>query len=286
MKAPALLTALLLFPGFVPAAENGTGDHGDAPNIRLTLSGAPPTAIRLDARHVPLRQVLDAIAGQTGVRIHYPTVPHEFVSVQCGGETLKQVMECLLGSEADLIFHYSGNDPKSRPTDVWVLESSFGPNKNHGATSGQCAPDSASAQTENADAAEKPATDAREKAGPIRDLVAMASADDPVQRAQALSQLAAEPGADDGVARKTLESALADQDAEVRAQAVYGLSRLDGPAATAVLQAALHDSDVSVRLMAVDSAGDDVALLHEALVDSDENVRGAAEAKIAALYGP
>jgi HEAT repeat protein len=104
----------------------------------------------------------------------------------------------------------------------------------------------------------------------------MAAVSDAAQKLEGLSRLAGQGAADDAAVRQTLERALSDEDPNARAQALYGLARLEGAGAVGMLQDALHDSDVSVRLMAVDSAGHDAqgaALLQQALGDADETVR-------------
>ena len=81
-----------------------------------------------------------------------------------------------------------------------------------------------------------------------------------------------------------LQAALTDRDAEIRAQAVFGLSRQDSTDKDHILYEALRDKSADVRLAAVSSADRDdpqsQVMLHEALADSDETVRAAAGYKL------
>ena len=104
-------------------------------------------------------------------------------------------------------------------------------------------------------------------------LLHLATADDPEQRADAIAQLAAHSPVKNGAVRQTLTVALQDESAEVRAQAVFGLAGNKDAWATSAIETALKDEDLNVRLMAVDSAGDNAQLLHSALSDADETVR-------------
>ena len=89
--------------------------------------------------------------------------------------------------------------------------------------------------------------------------------------------------AGDASVRTVLEEALADNYANVRAQAISSLARSEGDDATAALQVALNDSDASVRLMAVDSMGNNTALLQQALTDNDATVRELAKIRLESL---
>ena len=117
-------------------------------------------------------------------------------------------------------------------------------------------------------------------------LVRMAGSEDPAERVSALSQLAVERPVDLATVQEILETALSDEDSNVRGQAVYAVVRRGGVEATAVLQDALQDSALPVRLMAVDGLGTDeesIALLKQALTDSDQAVRELAAMKLKSL---
>lgn len=279
---------LLLIPDLLLA--DGKVSHREKPNVQVIISGDKQEAITLEARQAPLGQVMDEIAGKTGTRVHYSVLPEELVTATCAGATVKQIMECLLGPDADLMFRYpsgfSKDDSPGRPVELWVLGSSFGDRQFSEGARGSGLRAAAGVredagqhlQTKTAQ------TDSTQsKPEDIGKLVEMASGEDPAERANAIARLAADERADEAILRNTLGKALSDEDADVRAQAVYGLARRGGAGISAMLQAALHDRDESVRLMAVGSAGTDaqgVALLREALTGSDETVRALAAMKL------
>lgn len=256
--------AWMAIPGLL-LADDGTDRRGRR-NVRVMMSAE---AIHLEAEQAPMARILDEIAARTGVRVHYAALPEQAVTATCVGETVKEVVECLAGSDADLMFRYPVGEMvtgrKRRPEELWVLRTGV---------RGTQAP----AGVTNATAEPK-------EAEPLETgkLIEMATAEEPMRRVQGLSRLVAEARADEGAVRSVLEGALSDQDPSVRAQAVSGLARLGGENASVMLQQALRDKDASVRLMAVDHAGGDaqgIALLKEALADSDETVSALAAMKL------
>jgi hypothetical protein len=233
---------------------------------------AKPRLITLEAHNVALGRVLEEIASKTGTRVHYSILPKERVTATCAGETIKAIMKCLLGPDADFMVRSasesSGEGDAGRAVEVWVLGSSF--------ANGQVMVDRRDSDScTMADATKKPEPEDTDK------LLEMAREGEPAQRANAIARLVTNGHIDEGLLRTTLERALSDEDANVRAQAVYGLARQGD--ASAVLRTALHDGDASVRLMAVDSADASVqglAVLREALADSDEVVSALAALKL------
>ena len=95
----------------------------------------------------------------------------------------------------------------------------------------------------------------------------------PEERAEAIGRLMAGGRKGDIAVRKALENALTDPDARVRVRAISSLAHREGAGAVDALHEALHDSDASVRITAVDNAGNDVAMLQQALTDNDATVR-------------
>lgn len=272
---------LLLLPA-LSMAEGG--NDSEKQSVRITLNGGKQDKkIVLEASQAPLARVFGEITRSTGMRIHYPGSQQALVTRTCTGETAKRVMQCLLGSDADLMFRYSGN-LSAWPAEAWVLGSNFDA-VDASASSGQSNPgpdNSAGAKGEPSNDAETDAAAPEE----IAKWLELTGSENPEQRASALSHLTASGSADATVYRNLLERALSDEDAEVRAQAVYGLAKHGGAETPAMLQSALHDGDASVRLMAVDSMGTDaehIELLREALTDSDETVRTLAALKLEPL---
>ncbi|MFI3157680.1 MAG: HEAT repeat domain-containing protein [Methylococcaceae bacterium] len=229
---------------------------------RVVLSQDAGAKLQLEARQQPLPQILKTITEKTGVPIHYSALPKQLVTVTCVGTTVKQVLECLFDKKADLIFRYANNTAQNHPEEAWVLGTNFAAEETP-ATTGM------ETKTDDADEVDK--------------LLERVKTGDPVQRADAVAGLAAEKQANEGSINSALVSALSDKNAEVRAQAVSGLTSRDSSDAPAALQNAMQDDDASVRLMAVDSAGDNIALLQQALGDSDETVRAYAAIKLEAF---
>jgi hypothetical protein len=238
--------------------------------------------LRLEAKRASLARVLDEIAAKAGVRVHHAVLPDELVSVTCAEPTVKEVVECLLGPDANVILRSPSGASKAvrpgQPDELWVL----------GRRSGGGRADAGAGEVP--EARPRRATPIPPELVPNDEetarLAALATAEDPEERVSALSRLAALGRAENALVWKALEAAFSDEDPDVRAQAVHGLSRLGGPAAAAMLQEALHDSEQAVRLMAVSRAGTDaggVTLLKDALADSDETVSSFAAMKLERL---
>ena len=101
----------------------------DQQSIRVIRSEIAGSELQLEVRQASLKQVLDKIAGDTGLVIHYSVLPEGSVTATCAGTTLKQVLECLLDHKADLVFRYPGASSRSaaqiQPEEVWVLKTKF-----------------------------------------------------------------------------------------------------------------------------------------------------------------
>ncbi len=283
--------ALLLMPGLL-LADGKTGD-GERLSVRMIGDGRGQQLMAVEATQVPLERVIGEIAARKGTRIHYSVLPREPITATCVGDTARELMRCLLGSDADLVFsgprRGSGTDSREQPAELWVLGSSFADTRGgaSAADSGRCAElpvrHAAKPRTTTAITHVDAIASLPEEPGKLLEMAS--GADDPAQRANAIARLSADGRVDEDTLRNTLGNALVDADASVRAQAVYGLARHGGAGAASVLQEALGDSDASVRLMAVDSAGVDsqgLALLRQALADSDETVSALAALKLEA----
>ncbi|MGZ4954201.1 MAG: HEAT repeat domain-containing protein [Methylobacter sp.] len=261
---PWIIITFLLISGVALSAVNGS--NSESSYIRLVMTKDAGAELQLEVRQASLPQVLDSIVRKTGVRINYSVLPDGLVTAICVGATVKRIVECLLDRKADLVFRYSRQpskaDPRGTPEEVWVLGAKFGAEQpNSIACSSATLPETANTSTE-------PEPDE------TNELVKMANSKIPTERAEAIGRLMKGGREGDVTVRKTLEAALSDQDAIVRVRAVSSLVHREGTVVAApVLQEALHDRDVSVRLTAVDNAGNDVALLQQALADSDPTVR-------------
>lgn len=252
--------------------------------VSLIISKNIATALQLEARQAPLPQVLDKITKTTGVPIHYSVLPEGRVTATCVGATLKQILECILNGKADLIFRYPHktvwNTPKNTLEEVWVLGAKFDA-ISPSVTSADCEATVLQQQDQlqamrdqkHAESTDSHQTDA---------MIKMTQSKDPAERAQGIGGLLAEkPG--DPVIKATLEAALSDSNADVRAQAISSFAHRNEEGTEAALQTAMQDESVDVRVMAVDSAGNNTVLLQQALTDKDENVRSLAALKLETL---
>ena len=227
----------LVTPGMLIAESKGNtvnAAHSDLPStIQLSVSRPPNPLIQLEARNASLTQILQQITEKTGAIIHYSVLPEEPVTATCAGVTVKNVMECLLGSRIDRIYRklpvqstiLDTAKVNIQPVEIWLLGSRFG----NAVSTMQCTFDGSrktintSGNTSDSDA------------NPSKALIRMAQiSNDPrfaELRKQALSILAIQAKTGDAETdaeiTETLHKALTDEDAEMRAQAVFGLMQQD-----------------------------------------------------------
>lgn len=260
----------------IQAAENSTQTA-----FKVIISKDKGSELQLDARQAPLAQVLEHLAMKTNIPIHYSALPEELVTATCVGTSLKSVLECLFANKADVAFRAQGKSSNSTNdvAEAWIMGSSLG---------GKVEKDSAclvrAARAEKELQALKQKLDAQDS-GPdmTDDFLKMSESKRPQARAAAIGALLSSKRKDDPAVKATLERALTDQDAAVRAQAISAMAQLAGDNVNAVLQDALQDESVDVRLMAVSSITDNMALLQQAANDSDETVRTLATIKLKEL---
>lgn len=245
-----------------PAQETGMGSW-----VQVQKTGTDRLA--LTVREAPLAEVFAELTRQTGVAFRYTRLPTEPVSVRCAERTLRDLMFCILGSEADLVLRRAAQSGQSFGgwAEIKVLESTFANAPDLQAV--VAAPRLPVAQEETLDALLVRAMDAN-----------------PDERAEALAKLSfSRDEGDVGRARESLQSGLTDGSGEVRAEAVSGLARLNGSSQSLdLLSSAMQDQDPEVRLAAVDALTatdqESLQLLQKALVDQDESVRALAEARL------
>lgn len=276
---------IVLLLGFaeLTVAETAVKTPGDAvTDMKITADKG--SELQLQVWQMPLALALKTIERETKVPIHYSVLPEGLVTATCVGTTLKQVLECLLARKADLIVRYSrstdNGDDKVQVAEAWILGSKFDASLSNGA---DCAAVSAERANEGSvmltqnkpqDEAEPDQTD---------ELLRMAQSKNAAERGEAIGGLLSGGRQGDPDVKAALEQALNDEDANVRAQAISSLAHREGGAASGAIQEALHDSSVDVRMMAVDGITDDVALLQQAINDSDETVRSFATLKLEEL---
>jgi hypothetical protein len=251
----------------------------------LLISKDTATALQLEARQAPLAQVLDKITKTTGVPIHYSALPEGRVTATCVGATLRQILECVLNHKADLIFRYPHNTvwhtPKNTLEEAWVLGAKFDAISPL-VTSADCEATVLKQQDQlqalrgqkRTDAVDPNQTDA---------MLKLAQSKDPAERSQGIGGLLAAGKPGDPAIKAALEAALSDSNADVRAQAISSFAHRNEDGTEAALQTALQDESADVRVMAVDSAGNNTALLQQALHDKNEIVRSLAVLKLETL---
>lgn len=301
-----LIFAGLLFGPVSGMSKEAQGTPGVGAVIKVTVKEGRQPRIVLEARHAELIKVVDALAREAGVAIHYNQLPDEFLSSNCSGANVKDVLTCILGPGADLADKQVGGSfagrglptamrpdkqgaqPAGKMTDIWILETSF---QRLARDNEADAPGCSANATRKARLSEKQAKAGSGllKSKEVEALLKEAEAEDHAQKLTAISQLAAQGRPGDEQVVKVLQQSLADQSPEVRAQGVYGLSRQGGAVAGQVLREAIHDPDISVRLMAVDSAGNDadgIAVLSESMADTDPTIRTYAAEKMESFTNP
>ncbi len=267
---------LLLLPPTAPAGGSATMPP---PAIRVEHSDDGKAGWILEVERAPLTQVLTEIGTKSGMQIHFSVLPQATVTATCAGDTVEQILRCLLGVDVGLVMRTAEPKPVAGGTkaeagqELWILGSSYAQERAIRRVSAECA-----VADETADPKSMAKAENRSKL-----LDTASSARDAKARAGALSRLIAEAPRGDPEVRAGLERALTDQSGDVRAQAIYGLALRVGPEAAPLLQDALRDQDPSVRLMAVSSAWNDdtgAALLRAAAADPDETVRTLAALKL------
>lgn len=249
---------------------------------RLHVGTDKGIEFQLEVKQIPLAQVLDSIAKQIRIPIHYSVLPEGLVTATCVGATIKQVLTCLLDHKADLIVRYKQPGEKSANNqnivEAWILGSRL---DGYPVTRIDCIAD---AKTELV--IEQKQLEEVNVTKEVEALLVRAKSKNPAERADAIGALLGSGRPGDATVNAVLEEALHDEEGSVRAQAISTLSHLEGAAAKPAIQEALHDSSPDVRLMAVDAITDDIGLLQEAVNDSDEAIRNLATAKLDRLMNP
>jgi HEAT repeats len=271
---------LLIFYGEISAAGNTAGKT----TTNLVVSDSKGAELQLEVRQMPLAKVLDSIAKQTKVPIHYSVLPEGVITATCVGSALKPLLECLLNRKADLIVRYpkvsDKMNHKGQIVEAWVLGSMLETTANKNAV---CTATSQSgSMTLNSN---QPEGESESEPDQTDEMLKIAQSKNATERADAIGSLLAIGRKGDPKVKAMLEEALHDPDANVRAQAISTLTHLgdNKESAMAAIQEGLQDDSIDVRLMAVDSITDDVGLLQQAVNDSDETIRSLAEIKLEQL---
>jgi hypothetical protein len=176
---------------------------------------------------------------------------------------------------------FTHHDQNRQPEEIWILGAFFAGDQSVLTYFKHCT--ASPAQPNQATTTSAGAELIQAEPNEISELVERLATGNATERADTLAFLAVADEKENASIDNALNNALSDSDATVRAQAVFNLVKRDGDSSAMVLQTALQDKEAGVRLMAVDSAGDNEALLQQALTDSDETVRALAEIKLEAL---
>ncbi len=243
------------------------------PSIQIVLSQQKDSAIRMETRQTPLGQVLKAIAEKTGAIIHYSVLPEDPVTATCVGSDVAQIMDCLVGKQIGLVAH---KPQKDKPAEFWLLGSSVG-----SCQAVTVAPDQVHHQvaSQPTDLTQNNAELDKEQLIQIEAALKQAKSKDKDERATALYNLGLLGEGDNPEVRKALEEAIADQDPNVRTQAITSLMQREGED-TPEVQQALRDKDMNVRMAVVGSLNTDIQLLQQALTDSEQSIRDLAQSKL------
>lgn len=228
--------------------------------------------LRLTAREATLQQVFDAIVEKTGISIHYLALPDVVVSAKCQG-SLKSLLLCLLGSNVDMVFRdVSGSNQKpAAQTEVWLLD--IPDLKTANAFSDRFESDTTALNLHKR--LDPTDSEIEELTGKLLEM-----AKDPRQRMEAVAALGSAGHKGDMKVHSVLKKALSDTNPGVRAQAVFALGKREGDDALLDIEAAMHDENAEVRRIAVESVGNNMTMLQQALKDSDDSIRLYASTKL------
>lgn len=227
---------------------------------------------QLNVKQAPWVDLLAMIANKAGVKINYAVLPAELVTARCSGSSVKQVLECVLVGKADLVFRYADEPAPSKSVpklaEVWIVSPKSG---SHAEPNTLLPADTTEITKKAAEPDQTPV------------LLKMAGSNVAAERIEAMGRLLAEGKRGDAAVTQVLLAGLADPDPLVRVRALSTYAHREGRAAATAINDALHDSNVSVRLTAVDNAGENEALLQQALKDTNETVRQLAEQRLRQL---
>ncbi len=228
------------------------------------------------ASNADLKSALESIESQTDLRIHYSVLPVAIISATCVADSIQQLLHCLLDGKVDMAVRETQGRNSTSALEVWLLGSAI-TGVDTSCTSGEphhpASGPSASAYSKEGD---EPSDEQK-----LEFRKQMAVSGTPDQRTQAFSYLASNADSEDRDVRQIFEAAIAEDNVEVKSQALAALIRWEGEQqASAQLQQALHDPEVSVRLMALQHIDESTALIRQMLRDEDETVRQFAAMKL------
>lgn len=248
--------------------------------------------LHLHANDVYLHQLIDALAERTGVTIHYDAVSPKRVNVDCKGDDVVAILQCIVGEEVNWMFRYSdakreADELKNQePSEIWILvtEGAKGAGQLASVNTSDCQAIVDSMQPE-ARQADHENNNFHDRNRDVDEQVKHLNAEEPERRVEALARLARLGEAKDSEISDLVDQALLDSEPAVRAQAIYALSQIekDTSLVSIRIQQALDDPDIGVRLMAIDAIDSNRTLLVQAAQNQDAMVSGYAKEKLEAL---
>jgi hypothetical protein len=227
--------------------------------------------IHLVLDDAPLVEGIDALAKASSVVIRYNGTPDRRLSIACDGKSVRIVLQCLLGLDADIIY-YQGLTFKGVGNSITILSSSFTKDaiikKN---------------VLQHVSGQKKINESGREVLPNAGNALSLIQSSDPEERVSGLVIVGQDRSFDSGSRREIFKQALTDEDGEVRAAAVTGLAAILHGADIGLLVTAVNDPHASVRLAAIDAMalnGRTRPYLERALSDTDETVRELASLRL------
>ncbi len=267
---PLFFSSLVLSPALSASAEQASPSlQPNYPSsIKITLSKQAPSAIRLEAKRAPLAQILKELTDKTGVKIHYSALPSDLVTVTCTEVSVKTVVECLLGSGANLASKMPEKigkatqplHPDAKVAELWILSAptvvSHADTPIAEAIEGQ--PSKPLQQkSKNPDVAERD----RDQ---FDETLKQTTSKNPEERATALYNLGLSGKTDDPDIKDALKQALTDKNANVREQAVASITQTGDQDLIAELNQQPKAGKDADRITDEDELFQDVAMLQKA----------------------
>ena len=256
MRLQGIQRSALLLGIWILFSAPGQLCFADSDDAGIRIEKISHGVLRLTVQDRPLKPVLDRLAQTFSVSIRYGQIPDGPVRVGCSGKNIKDLLQCVLGYDADLSMTM-GKGPSGSPmgghvVSVRILDSTFGVIRAPSKTLQTSAPVAATAVLAHSD---------------------------PEQRADALQRLAASGSLGKADLIELYQQGWGDENGEVRALALLGLALHDRENSGHLIMDALRDRDASVRLAAVDAMelnAQTRPYLMQALNDTDDSVRALA----------
>ena len=239
----------LVFTGFLHASGVHAGGE-----IRLDHSSA--VGWTLEVKQSPLSQVFQVISEKMGVPLVSPQPPEGALTLRCSGADVSELLRCLLGSGASVMYRRGLPGRPEAIASVRILASSF---------VGSSARRSGSNEAV------------------VASLLEMTRSEDPDTRADGYTRLSQLAAGNETIQRGAFHQGLSDPSGEVRAAALLGLHGVDPEGSRDDLVNGLKDVDGNVRLAALDIMGTGPGaevLLKQAMNDPDDLVRELARMRL------